>query len=98
MRRGRKPGRLWNGIKPKHLARDTLESRIRELVKRCDEKSKQEACKWAKELLQYEQPKLQAIMAQTEVKVTYVARLPAQIMDIEEWQKTTAPLLTKTKS
>ena len=64
-KRGRKPGRLWNGIKPKHIARDTIESRIRELVKRDDETSKKEACRLAVQLLPYEEPRLQAVMSQT---------------------------------
>ena len=92
-KRGRKPGHLWNGIKPKRLARDTIESRIRELVKRGDESSKKEACRLAVQLLPYEEPKLSAVLATTETKVTYVARLPAPILDIAEWQKQMTPLL-----
>jgi len=94
-KRGRKSAQLWNGIRPKRLARDTIESRIRELVKRTDEASKAEACRLAAVLLPFEEPKLQAIMAQTETKVTYVARLPEPIQDIEEWQKQMTPLLLK---
>ena len=94
-KRGRKPGQLWNGIRPKRLARDTIESRIRELVKRTDEASKAEACRLAAVLLPFEEPKLQAIMAQTETKVTYVARLPEPIQDIEQWQKQMTPLFLK---
>jgi hypothetical protein len=75
------------------LARDTIESRIRELVKRTDEASKAEACRLAAVLLPFEEPKLQAIMARTETKVTYVARLPEPIQDVEEWKRLTAPLL-----
>ena len=32
-KRGRKSAQLWNGIRPKRLARDTIESRIRELAR-----------------------------------------------------------------
>jgi hypothetical protein len=92
-KRGRKPGQLQRGAGPKRLARDTIESRIRELVKRGDESSKQEAARLAVQLLPYEEPRLQAIMAQTEHKVTYVARLPEPIQSIEEWQKQVTPLL-----
>jgi hypothetical protein len=94
-KRGRKSGQLWNGIRPKRLARDTIESRIRELMKRTDEASKAEACRLAAVLLPFEEPKLQAIMAQTETKVTYVARLPEPIQDIEEWHRQMTPLLRK---
>jgi hypothetical protein len=91
-KRGRKPGQLHK-IKPTRIARDTVEARIRELIRRGDEPSKAEAARLAVQLLPYEEPRLQAIMAQTEHKVTYVARLPAPIESIEEWQKQMKPLL-----
>jgi len=93
-KRGRKLGQLWNGIRPKRIARDTIESRIRELVKRNDEPSKQEACRLAAVLLPFEEPKLSAVMAETTTTVRYVARLPEPIQDITEWQKRVTPLLS----
>jgi hypothetical protein len=95
MKRGPKPGQLNNNKpKPKRLARDTIEGRIRELLRRGDEPSKAEAARLAVQLLPFEEPKLQAVMAQTEHKVTYVARLPEPIQDVEEWKRLTAPLLS----
>jgi hypothetical protein len=41
----------------------------------------------------YVHAKLQAIVAQTEVTTTYIARLPLPIENIEEWQKQTKLLL-----
>jgi hypothetical protein len=91
---GRKPGQL---SKPRRIARDTIESRIRELVKRNDEESKREACRLAATLLPFEEPKLAATMVQSETTVRYVARLPSPIQDIEEWKKLTEPLLLPNK-
>jgi hypothetical protein len=96
-KRGRKPGQLWNGIRPKRIARDTIESRIRELVKRNDEESKREACRLAATLLPFEEPKLSAVMAETTTTVRYVARLPQPVEDITEWQKQMKPLLLPSK-
>jgi hypothetical protein len=70
-----------------------LEKRLRELDRRGTEDAKKEGCKVAALLLPHDMPRLQAVMAQTETKVTYVARLPSPIEDIEEWQRQMMPLL-----
>src|SRR5262249_6848345 len=71
---GPKPGSLANGWarvkktkqrKELKLGRAVLEQRIRELLKRNDEPAKAEAARLAIALLPYEQPRLQAIAAQT---------------------------------
>src|SRR5262249_53328385 len=67
MKPGPKPGQLMNN-KPKarkRLARNTIEARIRELLRRNTEDSKAEAARLAVQLLPYEEPRLQAVMAQT---------------------------------
>ena len=92
---GPKPGKLRNP--KKRLARATIENRIRELLRRGDEDSKAEAARLAMGLMPFEEPRLAAVMAQTEHKVTYVARLPSPIQDIEEWQQQTANLLLPPK-
>ena len=63
MKPGPKPGKLRNP--KKRLARDTIEGRIRELLRRGDENSKAEAARLAVQLLPYEEPRLQAVMAKT---------------------------------
>src|SRR5262249_24983820 len=66
MKPGPKSGNLINNRKPKRrLARDTIEGRIRELLRRGDEQSKTEAARLAVQLLPYEEPRLQAVMAKT---------------------------------
>jgi hypothetical protein len=66
VRPGPKLGNLMNNRKPKRrLARDTIEGRIRELLRRGDEQSKTEAAILAVQLLPYEEPRLQAVMAKT---------------------------------
>jgi hypothetical protein len=96
MKRGPKPGNLMGRKKAAKngFARNVLEARIKELVRRTDEQSKAEAARLAIALLPFEVPKLQAITQQVESKVVYVARLPQPILDITEWQKQTAPLLS----
>jgi hypothetical protein len=64
------------------------------LRKRGDEAAKQEAARLALQLMPYEEPRLNAVMAETTTTVRYVARLPEPILDITEWQTKTAPLLT----
>ena len=61
MKPGPKPGNLRNP--KKRLARETIENRIRELLRRGDENSKAEAARLAVQLLPYEEPRLQAVMA-----------------------------------
>jgi hypothetical protein len=77
--------------KGKSESRRTLETRMRELNRRGTEDAKKEACRIAVQLLPFEEPRLQAVMAQTEITHTYVARLPAPILDLEEWQRQFAP-------
>jgi hypothetical protein len=72
-----------------------LRARIRELERRGTEDAKKEACRLAIQLLPYEAPRLQAVMAQTELTTTYIARLPAPIESIEEWQREMTRLLPK---
>jgi hypothetical protein len=91
---GRKVGQLSNRVKKDtSLGRRAVEGRIHELLKRGDEASKGEAARLGLQLMAFDEPKLQAVMAQTETRVTYVARLPEPILDITEWQAKTAPLL-----
>ena len=96
---GRKPGQLSNRVKRKDtsLGRRAVEGRINELLKRGDEASKAEAARLGLQLMNWDEPRLQAVMAQTETTVTYVARLPALIESIEEWQKQMTPLLLPKK-
>jgi len=77
------------------LGRRAVEGRINELLKRGDEASKSEAARLGLQLLNFDEPKLQAIAAETTTTVHYVARLPEPILDITEWQTKTAPLLDK---
>jgi hypothetical protein len=78
----------------KSESRATLERRLKELNRRGTEDAKKEACRLAIQLLPFCEPKLNAVAVQATTTVTYVARLPAPIKDIEEWQKQMVPLLT----
>ena len=83
-----------------HDAIRHLHARMRELERRGDmEGAKQELAKVSLQVLTlglpHVLPKLQAVMAQTETKVSYVARLPTPIESIEEWQRETTRLLPK---
>jgi hypothetical protein len=71
----------------KSESRRVIEARIRELLRRGHETAKQEAARLAVQLLPYDEPRLNAVTAQTEVTHTYVARIPSQILDITEWQE-----------
>jgi hypothetical protein len=97
MRGGWRPGsgrpKGATNYKGKSESRKTLETRLRELNRRGTEDAKKEACRIAVQLLPFDEPKLAAVLAQTETKVTYVARLPSPIEDIEEWQRQMMPLL-----
>jgi hypothetical protein len=98
-KRGRKPGQMSNRASRGEgsLGRKVVEGRIRELMSRSDEPSKAEAARLGLQLMNWDEPRLQAVMAQTETTVTYVARLPAPIESIEEWQKQMTPLLLAKK-
>jgi hypothetical protein len=93
---GRRPGAgRPKGAKTgqgKSESRKVLEARLRELNRRGTEDAKKEACRVAVQLLPYDEPRLQSVVGEVST-IHYVARLPAPILDIEEWQKQTAPLL-----
>ena len=83
-------------FKGKTKARQFIEARMNELAHRGTESAKQEACRLAVQLLPYDEPRLSAVTAQVE-SVTYVARIPTPILDVDEWQRQTAPLLVPHK-
>jgi hypothetical protein len=83
-------------FKGKTKSRIFIEQRMNELAQRNTESAKQEACRLAVQLLPYDEPRLSAVTAQVE-SVTYVARIPTPILDIDEWQKQTNQLLIRQK-
>jgi hypothetical protein len=83
-RRGSEKNRRRMG---KSKSRYVLERRIRVLLERGTETAEIEAAKWAKELLPYDEPRLNAVTSQSEVTHHYIARIPLPIEDIDEWQK-----------
>jgi hypothetical protein len=56
---------------------------------------KEKAVRLYEKLLNFDEPRLNAVAAQVTTQVTYVARLPQQVLDITEWQNQTKPLLDK---
>jgi hypothetical protein len=58
-----------------------------------DEAALKEATLLAQAAAPYCHPRLNAVQQQTETTVTYVARLPSPVTDIEEWKKTVQALL-----
>ena len=96
---GKRPGagRPWGSksFAGKSDSRATLERRLKELNRRGTEDAKREACRIAVQLLPFCEPKLNAVAVQATTTVTYVARLPAPIKDVEEWQRQMVPLLTQ---
>jgi hypothetical protein len=69
---GRRPGagrpKGATNYKGKSESRATLERRMRELNRRNTETAKKEACRIAVQLLPYDEPRLQAVMASTTIE------------------------------
>src|SRR5262245_36174044 len=78
MKTGPKPGALINK-RAKRNARDVIQVRIDELIKRGDEPSKAEAARLAVQLLPHEAPRLQAVMARIESAGDTLTRLLKEI-------------------
>jgi hypothetical protein len=92
---GRKGGKDWHG------RRGERSKSYRRMMQWADQLwdvgQKEKAVRIYQILLQHDEPKLTAVAAQVSTQVTYVARLPAPIMDIDEWQIAVTPLIESKK-
>jgi hypothetical protein len=88
------------GPKPKDgIPKDDLEYRIarsymREQWELGTHENRKEAVRIALQLLPYVKARLQAVVATTNTTINYIARLPAPIESITEWQNSTKLLLS----
>jgi hypothetical protein len=81
----------------KSKSRWVIETRMNELLALGTMPAKQEAARLAVQLLPYDEPRLNAVMAKTEITHHYVARIPEQIVDVDEWQTKARALITYQK-